>query len=141
MNVAALAPVAMILPLPVPPRAPDDAVRFIDMKRYASFFADLDRAFRSLATASRGGAFRMAPKAHRPRLVVHEVGDFVASFVPSRADFDRLDPRFRLSEGVWRALPQPGSPQLWMKNHASSANVRGARRSVVGASYRPHDLR
>jgi hypothetical protein len=37
---------------------------------------------------------------------VVEVGDFVASFVPSIKDFSRLDERFRLPEGVWEKLPQ-----------------------------------
>jgi hypothetical protein len=36
---------------------------------------------------------------------VHEVGDFVASFVPTQADFGRLDRQFRLSDAVWSSLP------------------------------------
>jgi hypothetical protein len=39
-------------------------------------------------------------------LAVHEVGAFQASFVPSLADFGRLDARFKLSEKVWERLPQ-----------------------------------
>lgn len=38
-------------------------------------------------------------------LVVHDVGDYVASYVPSMNDFDRLSPCFRLNEGVWEKLP------------------------------------
>src|SRR5690606_14273302 len=41
-----------------------------------------------------------------PTLVVHRVGSFEASYVPSRAEFARLDPRFRMSDEVWDALPQ-----------------------------------
>jgi hypothetical protein len=41
-----------------------------------------------------------------PKLVVHDVGDFEASFVPSPRDFDRLDPRFRLPGDVWDELPE-----------------------------------
>jgi hypothetical protein len=41
----------------------------------------------------------------RPPLVVHEVGSFEASFVPTRHDFSRLDPRFNLPDEVWQALP------------------------------------
>ncbi|MBC8136129.1 MAG: hypothetical protein H8F28_09610 [Fibrella sp.] len=37
---------------------------------------------------------------------MHTVGDFVASFVPSVADFDRIDPRFHLPEGTLSALPE-----------------------------------
>ena len=106
MNVAARSPVAMILPLPVPPRPGDDALRFIDMKGYPRFFHDLDAAFPALAlAASRGGFGASGVAPERPTLTVHEVGDFVASFVPSLADFDRLDARFRLSDAVWEALP------------------------------------
>jgi hypothetical protein len=41
----------------------------------------------------------------RVPLVVHEVGHFDASFVPSLKDFDRLDPRFRIPHTVWDELP------------------------------------
>ncbi len=41
----------------------------------------------------------------RSQLTVHDVGDFDASFVPARADFSRLDPRFRLSDAALHALP------------------------------------
>jgi hypothetical protein len=37
--------------------------------------------------------------------VVESVGAFEASFVPTAADFDRLDRRFRLPEGTWDRLP------------------------------------
>ena len=40
----------------------------------------------------------------QPQLVVHEVGSFEASFVPTRRDFSRLDQRFRLPDDVWQAL-------------------------------------
>jgi hypothetical protein len=46
---------------------------------------------------------RFAPPV--PRLKVHEVGSFVASFVPHRDDFHRLEPRFRMPDAVWDALP------------------------------------
>jgi hypothetical protein len=39
-------------------------------------------------------------------LVVHDVGDFVASFVPALADFGRLDARFRLPAATWDQLPE-----------------------------------
>ena len=37
--------------------------------------------------------------------MVHDVGEFEASFVPTPADFNRLDERFRLPRSVWSALP------------------------------------
>jgi hypothetical protein len=41
-----------------------------------------------------------------PVLEVHEVGDFIASFVPTLGDFDRLDARFRLPTETWNKLPE-----------------------------------
>lgn len=107
MNVAADEPVAMILPLPVPPRPPEDAVRFIDLHGYPRLFIDLDAGFPELMAPqakSRGLLARGAAPVRT--LEVHRVGDFEASFVPTLADFARVDPRFRLSDAVWQALPQ-----------------------------------
>lgn len=93
--------VAMVLPLPTPAGAADDAVGFIDLSGYGDLFDDLDRAFPT-AHLPRGGSAMLSP---RSQLVVHDVGDFEASFVPARADFSRLDPRFRLSDAALDALP------------------------------------
>ncbi len=108
MDVELAAETAMVLPLPVPvsdgPPA-DDALHFINLEGYADFFEDLAAAFPDLGAkpASRGfDLVRAAPQT----LVVHDVGLFEASFVPSRADFARLDERFRLPPAVWDALPQ-----------------------------------
>jgi hypothetical protein len=106
MNVRVAEPLAMILPLPVPPRPADDAVRFIDLSGYPRFFSDLRDAFPPFyglaPLAARGPALAPDPI----RLPVHKVGAFEASFVPSLDDFDRLDARFRLSPEVWARLPQ-----------------------------------
>ena len=40
------------------------------------------------------------------RVAVVGTGASAIQFVPRIADFERLDPRFRLPETVWRALPQ-----------------------------------
>ncbi len=89
----------MILPLPVPPASREDAVRFIDFRAYPGFFADLHRPFSGNPTHTGGGAANA--KLPEPRLKVHRVGSFHASFVPSIADFARLDERFRLPDAVW----------------------------------------
>jgi hypothetical protein len=39
---------------------------------------------------------------------VHQVGAFEASFIPDLTAFGRLDPRFRLADGVWQQLPAYG---------------------------------
>lgn len=102
MALSASSDVAMVLPLPVPPGSSESAVRFIDLSLYPKFFTDLDRAFPRKFTPSLSRSF--SPPASS-RLAVHEVGSFEASFVPTRDDFSRVDPRFRLSDDVWRALP------------------------------------
>lgn len=106
MHVSAKDDVAMVLPLPVPPRSPETAVRFVSLEAYPELFDDLQRAFPELPSFGVSGGF--APQALRsvPKLVVHQVGAYEASFVPTLADFDRLDRRFRLAPEVWDALPE-----------------------------------
>jgi hypothetical protein len=98
MSLSARSEVAMILPLPVRWGCGEDEVEFISLERCSDFFDWVDRPFRHIA-ASAARAFAL------PRLRVHTVGLFEASFVPTAADFSRLDPRFRLPERVWHELP------------------------------------
>ena len=97
---------AMILPLPVPPRSSDSAVRFVDLSGYRDFFRDLDAAFPFLDANTLGLAALQQSPGRQPKLRVERVGDFEASFVPHRDDFDRLDERFRFDSNVWDKLPQ-----------------------------------
>lgn len=100
------ADVAMILPIPTPKGSAEDAVKFISLQKYDAFFADLRSGFpvpKDKSPPDRGGKKDGPPP---NALVVVEVGDFVASFVPTVKDFDRLDKQFRLPAGVWDKLPQ-----------------------------------
>ncbi|HRW50539.1 MAG TPA: hypothetical protein P5333_23640 [Caldilinea sp.] len=90
---------AMILPLPTPPGQSGSALKFIDLSGYPEFFDDIDRSFPLPRVVYR------SPGETRATLPVYEVGSFEASFAPSQADFAQLDPRFRLPEVVWGALP------------------------------------
>lgn len=104
MSLSAGSELAMILPLPIRHSSGEDAVRFIDLSPYPKFFADLRNAFpmfSSLGFAVPSAAPAPAPQA----LKVHDVGTFEASFVPTIADFDRLDARFRLDSSLWQRLP------------------------------------
>jgi len=107
MHLDAAEELAMILPIPVPPKSPERAVRFLNFEQYPEFFADLRSGFPVPKSDgfSRGGKIK-APMAAKPKLEVVSVGSFDASFVPSVADFDRLDERFRLPSNVWDDLPQ-----------------------------------
>jgi hypothetical protein len=93
---------AMILPIPTPKGSAEDAVKFISLKKYETFFDDLRAGF-PVKKDDRGDHGN-GPKPGG--LAVVEVGDFIASFVPAIKDFARLDERFRLPEGVWEKLPQ-----------------------------------
>lgn len=102
MSVVAPEPVAMVLPLPTPIGAGEDAVRFIDLSSYRDFFVELRAAFATWIF----GPGLCAHEIPLPPLPVHEVGDFLATFVPRAADFARLDPRFRLDDDVLAAVPR-----------------------------------
>ena len=104
MSVLAERELAMVLPIPVPKASPEDAVRFVDMSPCPTFFDQLDVLFPEEVSRAFGGPPLAAAPQAAP-LVVHDVGAFEASFVPSIADFDRLDPRFRLPSPVWDELP------------------------------------
>ncbi len=95
---------AMILPLPVGGDAGEDALKFINLEGYPKFFDDLRSGFprpKTLAGPSRAGglADNSAP------LKVEQVGAFEASFVPTAADFDRLDARFSIRKEIWDKIP------------------------------------
>jgi hypothetical protein len=101
MRLEAAEPLAMILPLPVPKGSKEGGVRFINLEKYPEFFAELRKGFPAPHAAGRG----KPPTKGKPLKVV-EVGSFIASFVPTVADFERVDERFRLPAGVWDKLPQ-----------------------------------
>src|SRR5687768_722644 len=104
MDYAAATDLAMVLPLPVPPNSPEDAVRFISLEQYPDFFGDMSRGFPPPPLPASLGLSRQAASA--PKLKVHDVGNFEASFVPRVEDFDRLDKRFRIPRKVWHSLPE-----------------------------------
>ena len=104
MEFSADSDLAMILPLPVVPGSGEKAVKFINLEGYETFFADLSKAFpipeslgRSKAPPAAGGV--------APKLAVQSVGSFEASFVPTVADFHRLDDRFRIAPEIWGKIP------------------------------------
>ena len=105
MSYAAGAELAMVLPLPVAQGSGEGAVRFVSLEGYPAFFVDLHELFAEKRDYSDLSA-RRDDEAPAPRLPVHDVGHFEASFVPQPRDFARLDERFRMAPGFWEALPQ-----------------------------------
>ncbi|MEZ5385178.1 MAG: hypothetical protein R3F13_06660 [Prosthecobacter sp.] len=105
MSVNASQDLAMVLPIPVKEGTKEDAVKFSDFSKYDSVFADLWELFPVPAARTYGDPFGASPAAEGYSLKVHSVGAYDASFVPTIADFSRLDVRFRLPDDVWKKLP------------------------------------
>ncbi|MFN0252353.1 MAG: hypothetical protein ACKV2T_36090 [Kofleriaceae bacterium] len=105
MNINAKKPVAMILPLPVVPGSGEDAVKFISLEKHEHMFTRFHDLFEIMAPLARKGGPRLSFGIQRQTLVIHKVGSFIASYVPSRADFTRLDTRFRMPEVLFDAVP------------------------------------
>lgn len=104
LKLAADRPVAMVLPVPIPTGAGEDAVRFVSLEAYPNLFDDLEKAFPALRRrAVTEGLSRLRPV---DTLQVHEVGAFVASFVPSIHDFDRIDAKFRIPTAPLEQIPE-----------------------------------
>jgi len=100
------AELAMVLPVPVRPGSGEDALRFIDLTGSPRFFGELDGVFPQVPSAAPRAAPAPGGVVPLPApLPVHAVGDFEASFVPTIADFARLDARFRFPAGIWDQLP------------------------------------
>ncbi len=104
MSVSTDSEVAMILPLPVSSQV-EDALDFIPLNGYPEFFEDMEKGFPTPIVGLGKGIVGDAGST-RIKLEVQSVGDFIASFVPTLADFDRLDARFRLPAATWNQLPQ-----------------------------------
>ena len=98
---------AMVLPLPTEREAGARALKFVDLSAYPTLFADMRKPFPAEGGRDPFGAadpFADLTPA-KPKIVVQRIGAYDASFVPSAADFDRLDERFRLPVDTWEALP------------------------------------
>jgi hypothetical protein len=104
MTYAARSPLAMVLPLPVPPDPGEDALNFISLKDCPHFFSELERGFPRGDIEGTMVLSAGALDAPTRTLEVQEVGDYEASFVPRPEDFGRLDERFRLPPDLWLQL-------------------------------------
>lgn len=104
MNYQSREQTAMILPLPVKQPATVDTLNFIDLKEYDTFFDELANGFPFHSPPSIGCS---APHdlTSDTFLEVVAVGNYIASFVPTIADFDRLDPQFTLPKETWESIP------------------------------------
>src|SRR3569623_2018426 len=102
MSLSTRQDVAMLLPIPV---AKGGTVKFISLEKYKNFFDDLASGY-PVSRGTLGGPKAVAAgPAPQTILKVESVGSYDASFVPTIADFSRLDPRFVLPTEVWQQLP------------------------------------
>ena len=105
MHLDSVQDVAMVLPLPVAPGTGEGGLTFIDLKAYPEFFSHL-YAIVEFPMVTAVPPLGPSPGGRKAAtLPVQVVGDFEASFVPTIADFARLDERFRLPAGTWDKLP------------------------------------
>ena len=98
-------PNAMVLPIPIRQPAAPDFLRFIDLKNYGEFFDDLANGFPWESRGGIGCSAEFADKSVAAALQVFEVGNYIASFVPTLSDFDRLDSQFKLPDETWAKIP------------------------------------
>ena len=103
MSLEARGSLAMVLPVPVVKGSGEDAMKFINLEKYPTLFDDLEAGFPPESTRGSKAAMPVAPP--QGYLKVHSVGSFDASFVPTIADFHRLDKRFRFPDEIWKRLP------------------------------------
>ena len=138
-------PVAMILPLPVAAPSKRIGIRFINFKAYEDFFNDVEHGFpqpvgyRGRMRAMGGGAAMARPTIH-----VESVGDFIASYVPTLDDFDRVDRRFRLPRTVWDKIPayaDYGFAVFQLKDTAGKGGAVASSIRGIGAPGENDDVR
>src|SRR5579871_6605171 len=78
MRYVAATDLAMVLPLPVPPRPPEDAVHFINLKGYPEFFEDMASGFPEQTDLSISLEGVLSLDEDAGMLQIHDVGDFEA---------------------------------------------------------------
>lgn len=103
MSIEATEAVAMILPIPVRPGSGEKAVRFRNLEKYPEFFTHLESLFAEPVKEPPASALR--PALANAALEVVSVGSYEASYVPTLADFERLDDRFKFPKQTWDKLP------------------------------------
>ncbi len=105
MTIKAAEELAMILPLPTPKASKEEVVKFLALDKYEDFFDELRKGWPEPKSAEPKPGSR-GPDNGGGKLKVVEVGSFLASFVPTQKDFERVDDKFKLPEGMWEKLPQ-----------------------------------
>ncbi|MEM7013712.1 MAG: hypothetical protein AAF585_19765 [Verrucomicrobiota bacterium] len=96
MDLNAKEDLAMVLPIPVNPIEGRDTMKFINFEAYPTFFDDMRKPFDEDAPRAAADPFADLTLDSKPKLQVHRVGSYDASFVPDPSQFNRLDERFRL---------------------------------------------
>ena len=107
MNYSSVGTNAMILPIPTTRYVTEEkGFQFIDLSNYESFFDDLAQGFPYVAPKVGFCCSSDQKSDSLSNLAVYKVGSYVASFVPSLSEFERLDPRFVLPKETWDKVPE-----------------------------------
>ncbi|QDU54133.1 hypothetical protein [Aeoliella mucimassa] len=138
---------AMILPLPIRRPVHEGSLRFVDLSDYDDFFDDLTQGFPFVAPEFSIGCAAFPDETAEAVLEVFEVGNYIASFVPTLGDFERLDERFTLSKEIWEQLPEYANYgfavfQLAagsLKPHPMAFEFEGPRDSLFFPTLHIHD--
>ncbi len=115
----------MILPIPIKAGSGEEAVRFIDMRSSPNknqdilsspakgFFSLLEEICQpecpdySHSALNNNESFfdTFSNNYSEKTLKVHEVGDYKASYIPTKENFKQLDSQFQLKTEIWDKLP------------------------------------
>lgn len=107
MNYSSVEANAMILPIPTADHVTEKSgFQFIDLSGYSQIFDDLADGFPYVRPMVQICCSSGPLNDSKSMLEVHEVGSYIASFVPDLSSFDRLDPQFVLPESTWAKVPQ-----------------------------------
>ena len=101
MNLSIKHEVAMILPIPICQNATENDFEFINLQNYPNFFKDLENLFPS----DNFDSFTFTKNSRGIYLPVYEIGDYIATFIPTIKDFDKVDPRFIMPDVIFDHFP------------------------------------
>ncbi|MCC6750577.1 MAG: hypothetical protein IT371_23145 [Deltaproteobacteria bacterium] len=101
-TVAAREDLALLVPLPTPAGTAADAVRFLDLQSYPTFFDELGLGFTALPRA----ASAAPPRALRGTPRAHAIAPLELSVAPDLASLARLDARFAPSPRLLARLAE-----------------------------------
>ncbi len=100
----AATPVTLILPLPTPPDAPANSVRFINLSGYDDFFRDMRRGFPDLTSETSKQSFTDRLREKVRDWLDLDTTQIEFAFFPNRSVLAEMREHWPVSDAVWTAL-------------------------------------